>query len=220
MPIAQLSRQIAPRTHRALQMQHGPTNSRSLTTGARARILGREQGGFELFPELIVEQSTHGMFKHPELQSVPRSIVRTKIREHCLPSPVRVVARGIGPSLANAGVANSLQDPMLQLVDANGDVIAENDDYGTSNQRAEIRCHRPRTFRPEGVGRPGCGPAGQLHGGSCPGRVVRKASASSRSTTFSSRQRETRSTWAGIAGCLPIFYLRSLRSDLVGARPR
>ena len=46
----------------------------------------------------------------------------------------RVVVRAIGPSLANAGVAGALQDPTLQLVDANGSEIRANDDWKESQQ--------------------------------------------------------------------------------------
>jgi hypothetical protein len=43
--------------------------------------------------------------------------------------PKEVVVRGIGPSLANAGVAGALPDPTLTLVDAAGNVLASNDDW-------------------------------------------------------------------------------------------
>jgi hypothetical protein len=48
----------------------------------------------------------------------------------------RVLVRGIGPSLAQAGVANPLQDPMLEIHDQN-EQIAANDDW-RSDQEAEI----------------------------------------------------------------------------------
>jgi hypothetical protein len=38
------------------------------------------------------------------------------------------MARAIGPSLAKAGVSNALQDPVLELRDATGAIIASNDD--------------------------------------------------------------------------------------------
>ncbi|MDP9099002.1 MAG: hypothetical protein M3N48_08410 [Verrucomicrobiota bacterium] len=41
----------------------------------------------------------------------------------------RVIFRGIGPSLSSKGVANALQDPFLQLYDANGTSIASNDNW-------------------------------------------------------------------------------------------
>jgi hypothetical protein len=52
--------------------------------------------------------------------------------------PTRVLIRAIGPSLANAGVPNSLQDPTLELRDSDGRLIASNDNW-RSDQEAEIR---------------------------------------------------------------------------------
>jgi len=52
--------------------------------------------------------------------------------------PTNVVVRGIGPSLGSAGVAQPLQDPTVDLVDANGAVINSNDDFGTSPQLTQI----------------------------------------------------------------------------------
>jgi hypothetical protein len=40
-----------------------------------------------------------------------------------------VVVRGIGPSLAAAGVSNALADPMLELRDTNGALILANNDW-------------------------------------------------------------------------------------------
>ena len=42
---------------------------------------------------------------------------------------IQVVFRGLGPSLAAAGIANVLPDPRLQLLDANGMLVAANDDW-------------------------------------------------------------------------------------------
>ena len=52
-------------------------------------------------------------------------------------TPATVLFRAIGPSLANAHVANALQDPTLDLHDGNGVLIASNDDW-RSDQEAEI----------------------------------------------------------------------------------
>lgn len=49
----------------------------------------------------------------------------------------RVVARAIGPSLSASGVADALQDPTLDLFDANGGRIAFNDNWG-SDQAQDI----------------------------------------------------------------------------------
>src|SRR5205814_9186086 len=49
-------------------------------------------------------------------------------------NPLRVIVRAIGPSLTLPG---ALANPMLELHDGNGAVIASNDDWRT-NQEAEI----------------------------------------------------------------------------------
>ena len=41
----------------------------------------------------------------------------------------RVVVRALGPSLSNSGVPNTLQNPILEVRDANGGQIANNDDW-------------------------------------------------------------------------------------------
>jgi hypothetical protein len=47
-----------------------------------------------------------------------------------------VVVRAIGPSLGNFGIAGALQDPTLDLVDANGVVLRSNNDWKDSQQAA------------------------------------------------------------------------------------
>ena len=49
-----------------------------------------------------------------------------------------VVVRAIGPSLSDAGVDNPLQDPVVELHDSNGAIIASNDDW-QDTQEAQIR---------------------------------------------------------------------------------
>jgi hypothetical protein len=49
----------------------------------------------------------------------------------------RVVVRALGPSLTNLGINGALQNPILQLVDANGVVVRSNDDWKTG-QRTEL----------------------------------------------------------------------------------
>jgi uncharacterized delta-60 repeat protein len=49
----------------------------------------------------------------------------------------RVLVRAIGPSLASAGVTGSLPDPKLSLFDANGSIIASNDNWRDA-QESEI----------------------------------------------------------------------------------
>jgi hypothetical protein len=50
----------------------------------------------------------------------------------------KVLVRAIGPSLAAAGIADALQDPTLELHDANGATIAVNDNW-KDTQQAEIQ---------------------------------------------------------------------------------
>ena len=45
-----------------------------------------------------------------------------------------VLLRGLGPSLALAGVSNALANPTLELHDSNGDVVAFNDDWMQSDE--------------------------------------------------------------------------------------
>jgi hypothetical protein len=53
-----------------------------------------------------------------------------------------VLIRGIGPSLANAGVQGALADPTLEIHNASGTTIASNDNWKTasdgSSQQADI----------------------------------------------------------------------------------
>jgi hypothetical protein len=51
--------------------------------------------------------------------------------------PARVVFRAIGPSLTNFGVSNALGDPILELHDGNGVIIATNNNW-RDTQEAEI----------------------------------------------------------------------------------
>lgn len=53
-------------------------------------------------------------------------------------TPARVIVRAIGPSLTAFNVPNALQDPALELHDANGALIASNDDWGSSPDAAAI----------------------------------------------------------------------------------
>jgi hypothetical protein len=51
----------------------------------------------------------------------------------------KLILRAIGPSLAAAGVANAMTDPVLELHDAAGNVIATNDNWALSPQSLEIQ---------------------------------------------------------------------------------
>ncbi len=59
-----------------------------------------------------------------------------------LNNPVKVVVRGIGPSLTPLGVNGALADPTLELRGANGALIVANDNWKTrpdgSSQQTEI----------------------------------------------------------------------------------
>ena len=44
-------------------------------------------------------------------------------------SLTRIAVRGLGPSLAQAGLSNVLADPTLELRDANGVLLSSNDDW-------------------------------------------------------------------------------------------
>jgi hypothetical protein len=61
------------------------------------------------------------------------------------PGATKVVVRGIGPSLSRPpyNITNPLQDPTLEVHDANGGIII-NDDWGQSPRAAEL----PLNFRP------------------------------------------------------------------------
>jgi hypothetical protein len=56
----------------------------------------------------------------------------------------RVIVRAIGPSLQNAGIANALQDPTLELINGNGASVASNDDWQQAPNTNEI----PNGFAP------------------------------------------------------------------------
>lgn len=50
-------------------------------------------------------------------------------------APKRVIARGLGPSLSQAGVSNALEDPQLELYSANGP-LAANDNWEDTERAA------------------------------------------------------------------------------------
>src|SRR5205085_1610642 len=56
-------------------------------------------------------------------------------------TPKQVVLRGMGPSLANAGIppATVLNDPVLELHGASGALLSANDNWKESPQRAQIQ---------------------------------------------------------------------------------
>jgi hypothetical protein len=102
----------------------------------------------------------------------------------------RFVVRAIGPSLADAGVADPLQDPFLELRNGNGDLLAANDNW-RDTQQAEIEGTglAPHDTRESAiVGVIGAGAYTAL----VRGLMTAPASASSRFTTFRERHRPAR----------------------------
>ncbi len=56
--------------------------------------------------------------------------------------PATVILRGIGHSLAAAGISESLNDPFIELRDARGNLVAENDDWITETAAETIASYR------------------------------------------------------------------------------
>src|SRR5437588_716570 len=48
--------------------------------------------------------------------------------------PTRIIVRGIGPALTRAGIVSPLSDPMLELRDGNGALIAANDNWRSDDE--------------------------------------------------------------------------------------
>ena len=53
--------------------------------------------------------------------------------------PKQLLLRAIGPSLAQYGVQQTLQDPVLELHDSAGNIIMQNDDWQTGGQASAIQ---------------------------------------------------------------------------------
>src|SRR5215211_2049191 len=53
--------------------------------------------------------------------------------------PKEVVIRGLGPSLANSNIANSLSDPTLEIHDSAGNLILANDDWEADANADRVR---------------------------------------------------------------------------------
>lgn len=53
-------------------------------------------------------------------------------------SPTKLLIRALGPSLGGQGISGALQDPLLELRDGNGNVIARNDNWRDSLDAAQI----------------------------------------------------------------------------------
>jgi hypothetical protein len=63
----------------------------------------------------------------------------------------RVVIRAIGPSLTDGGVAGALEDPMLELHDSNGDLIAQNDDWTQDDSALQATGLAPKNSRESAI---------------------------------------------------------------------
>lgn len=50
-----------------------------------------------------------------------------------------ILARALGPSLANQNVPNPLADPLIEIYDSTGAVIAQNDDWKNGAQAAQVQ---------------------------------------------------------------------------------
>lgn len=55
------------------------------------------------------------------------------------PKPKQLLIRGVGPTLANFGVAGALMDPTLTLFGSAGQAIAANDNWGTAANLTELK---------------------------------------------------------------------------------
>jgi len=56
-----------------------------------------------------------------------------------LDAPLKVVLRGIGPSLAKFGVEGALADPTLELHDSNGVLVLANDNWKDAANMTDIQ---------------------------------------------------------------------------------
>jgi hypothetical protein len=75
--------------------------------------------------------STRGMVQTGDNVMIGGFIVRGDM-------PATVIVRAIGPSLAQHGITNPLQDPTLELHDHNGTLIASNDNWMNAPNKQEI----------------------------------------------------------------------------------
>jgi hypothetical protein len=55
------------------------------------------------------------------------------------PHGVNAAVRALGPSLASSGVQNPLEDPMLELHDKNGALVAANDDWQSDTRAKDLK---------------------------------------------------------------------------------
>jgi uncharacterized repeat protein (TIGR01451 family) len=86
----------------------------------------------------LVNISTRGFVQTGDAVMIGGVIVQGAAEKHLL-------VRGIGPSLADAGVANALLDPTLDLFDGSGTVVATNDNWRDTQEQAIIDSTVPPT---------------------------------------------------------------------------
>ena len=80
-------------------------------------------------PAKLANISTRGLVQTDDNVMIGGFIIGNQTSE--------VLVRAIGPSLAPFGISNALADPILELHDSNGAVLASNDNW-RSDQEAEI----------------------------------------------------------------------------------
>src|SRR5438309_1819787 len=66
-------------------------------------------------------------------------------------APKKVIIRAIGPGLTQYGVPGALQDPTLELHDASGALIAQNDNWGTTIQGGVITSDQVAEIQASGL---------------------------------------------------------------------
>jgi uncharacterized repeat protein (TIGR01451 family) len=86
----------------------------------------------------LVNISTRGFVQTGDAVLIGGVIVQGGAEKHLL-------VRGIGPSLADVGVANALLDPTLDLVDGSGTVVATNDNWRDTQEQAIVDSTVPPT---------------------------------------------------------------------------
>ena len=118
-----------------VEADHGSGSTFSFTPdGTKTTIF---TSGFNVPQFVAVEPSVHAL-----LNLSTRGFVQTG--DHILiagfiiggtgPIGTQVVVRGIGPSLTAAGITDALQDPVLELHNASGAIIATNDNWKDTQQ--------------------------------------------------------------------------------------
>jgi glucose/arabinose dehydrogenase len=88
-------------------------------------------GGSDVNPPVLVNLSARAMTA-PGLNLLTAGFVIQGA------TPLTVLIRGVGPTLAQYGVAGAVADPQLTLFDASGNIIAQNDNWGDSANAAQI----------------------------------------------------------------------------------